>query len=105
MATVIYFSPLASAIYFPRLATASFFPRLAPAWQDVYASARSYCLISQAERLLDEAVQKYPDFAKVRVTNYFKEPHANQNKYFELITFSAVKLIFIYLFIYFLIIY
>ena len=58
---------------FPRY----FFPKQracsqATAWQDVYASARSCCFISQAERLLDEAVQKYPDFAKVRVTNNFE---------------------------------
>ena len=55
--------------------------------------------------MLDEAVQKYPDFAKVRVTNNFEELHSNQNKSVALITLSAVKLSFIYLFIYFLIIY
>ena len=49
---------------------------------------------------MDEAVQKYPDFAKVRVTNNFEELQSNQNKSVALITLSAVKLIFIYLFIY-----
>lgn len=48
--------------------------------------------------MLDEAVQKYPDFAKVRVTNNFEELHSNQNKSVALITLSAVKLSFIYLF-------
>ena len=52
---------------------------------------------------MDEAVQKYPDFAKVRVTNNFEELHSNQNKSVALITLSAVKLSFIYLFIYLLI--
>ena len=50
---------------------------------------------------MDEAVQKYPDFAKVRVTNNFEELQSNQNKSVALITLSAVKLIFIYLFIYY----
>ena len=50
--------------------------------------------------MLDEAVQKYPDFAKVRVTNNFEELHSNQNKSVAWITLSAVKLSFIYLFIY-----
>ena len=71
----IYFPHLVTVTLFSLLAPAIYFPRLAPtsaAWQDVYSSARSYCFISQAERLLDEAVQKYPDFAKVRVTNNFE---------------------------------